>query len=134
MRLVACSLLLLCAVARAGEPPGPLLLHYDDFGPQAMAYTLLGFSWWQWEPHGSPDPDARYDVRVVVYDQTPLAQVEARYPVVPARRQDHRHLRREHALRFIDEQLTDDVLDALPSVKETLERTRRRIAGQFGPP
>jgi hypothetical protein len=33
-----------------------VVLDYNDFGPQATAYELLGMDWLQWQLHGDSRP------------------------------------------------------------------------------
>lgn len=68
--------------SRAAAPGGAaLLLGYTDFGPQAVAHELLGMEWWQWQPHGAPDPLKRYPIRVVVHRGMSEARARRIFPV-----------------------------------------------------
>jgi hypothetical protein len=82
-----------------------LLLDYGDFAPQAACHTLIGFEWNQWKREGHPEPDD-VPVKVVVYRDVARGTVEKAYPVVRAA-SDHRYVRYDRALRFIDAQLRD---------------------------
>jgi hypothetical protein len=39
---------------------------YEAFGPQAIAYKLIGMEWWQWDNHGDSRP-RKYPIKVVIY-------------------------------------------------------------------
>lgn len=95
-----------------------------------MAWELIGKEWWQWEPHGSSQP-REYDVKVVVYRGINLTNVKKRYPVIPSKEQDYRYVKYDKAMRYLDEQLQEDLSD-LTAVK--LKATRQRLLDRFGTP
>lgn len=106
-----------------------VLLDYNDFGPQIIAQEVIGMEWWQWQDHGDSDPAAVYPVKVVVYRDIPLPEVQQKYPVDPEQRKDFRYLEYRNALRFLDEKITENMLD---SVMEQLKSTRKKITEQLG--
>ncbi len=106
-----------------------LVLDYRDFGVQAAAYQLLGMEWWQWLPHGDSDPDTEYDIKVVVYKEVGLQSVKRAYPVVYERNQDYRYLDFDSAMRYLDEQIKENIL---PEITERLQETRKKLNAQFG--
>jgi len=65
-----------------------LLFDYDDFGPQAMAWETIGMQWWQWDNHGDSDPNSIYNIKVVVYRDISLQEIQSIFPVVDSRGQD----------------------------------------------
>lgn len=123
-------------------PPGPpdlpgqtLQLDYWDFGPSAASGGLLGMPCWQWARCCCSELGDRYDVRVVVYRNLDLAQVEQRYPTVPGR-SDFRLVSYDDALRYLDEHIeyleSDDV--DIPTMLATLRATRARLVAELGGP
>lgn len=113
-------------------PPGPpsrspytIVLAYDDFGPQAMAFELLGMGWWQWEGGGSWEPGDRFDVRVVVYRGLTLAAVQAEYPTVEGRA-DYRYVRFDDAMAYFERNMAE--IEGEPS----LERLHAELADTHG--
>jgi hypothetical protein len=53
-QLVFVSLLcapLFVAACRQHLPMTTTVMRYEDFGPPSMVYELIGFDWWQWQPH-----------------------------------------------------------------------------------
>ena len=62
--------------SRPNEPKAAMVLDYYDFGPQAMSYKVLGYSWWQWQSQGDSDPRLRDDIQVVVYRRLSLDEVK----------------------------------------------------------
>ena len=106
-----------------------VLLDYNDFGPQIIAQEVIGMEWWQWQDHGDSDPAAVYPVKVVVYRDIPLPEVQQKYPVDPEQQKDFRYLEYRNALRFLDEKITENMLD---SVTEQLKSTRKKITEQLG--
>ena len=110
------------------DVPGQLMvLDYDDFGPQAMAFTLLGMAWWQWAECACFEPGDQMTIRVVVYRGVSKRAAQRRYPVVK-NRSDYRYVSYRAALRYLDEQLADlgDTTE-LPALRAELAETRRRI-------
>jgi hypothetical protein len=83
--------------------PRTVVLDYEDFGPQAMAYELIGYEWNQWKNEGHELPDD-VEVKVVVYRGIRLGKVKGAYPVVRGR-SDYRYVKYDHALRFLDTQI-----------------------------
>jgi hypothetical protein len=117
------------------EPGHSVVLSYQDFGPQAMAYELLGPEWWSWEPGGNYETSDEFDVRVVVYRGRSLAEVEARYPIVKPI-SDYRYVKRTAALRYLDDNLLElgdggDVYDV--GSRQRLTATRAAIVRGLGP-
>lgn len=82
-----------------------VVLDYDEFGPSAMSYSLVGYPWWQWLPEGGSNPKARYDIKVVVYKDVPLKRVEAVYPVSENQEKDYRYVTRDDAIQYLDKSL-----------------------------
>ena len=123
-RILAAILpLLLASPAGADDKATMVVLDYGDFGPQAAAFELLGYEWWQWEPHGDSRPQATH-VKVVVYRDVDQATVAATYPVAPEKKQDYRYVPYDKALAWLDAAIREDVL---PQVTEQLRRTKRRL-------
>jgi hypothetical protein len=85
---------LLIAGCAHSEVKSMLVLDYDDFGPQAAAYELLGMQWWQWQAHGESRPN-KCDIKVVVYEGVSLGSVKQQYPVV---KEELRNLLHGHRL------------------------------------
>jgi hypothetical protein len=84
-----------------------LILSYDDFGPQALAWETFGMQWWQWDNHAGSDPNTKYDIRIVIYRDVPLHEVKARFPVVQETKQDYRYIEFNAALRYLDNSILD---------------------------
>jgi hypothetical protein len=112
-----------CAAPKSGTE----VLRYDDFGPQAMSYELVGMGWWQWQPHGDSRP-REYDIKVVVYRGTSLAQVKRRYPVNPSKDQDYRYVKYNDAIRYLDTQIAENLID---TTTERLKLTKQRLLDRF---
>jgi hypothetical protein len=100
-----------------------LVFDYSDFGPQAMAYRLIGPKNHQWDP-ASPIPLGDPGVRVVVYRGVRLEDVQRLYPVVEENKQDYRYLHYEEALAYLDARIEQNLLRR---VTERLQLTRDRI-------
>lgn len=89
----------------ASSLPRTLVLGYAEFGPQVMAYELIGFGWNQWKAEGHELPDD-VEVKVVVYRGVRLGRVKAAYPVVRGRG-DYRYVEYGRALRFLDRKIEE---------------------------
>jgi hypothetical protein len=76
---------------------------YQDFGPQAMSYELLGMEWNQWKSEGHPLPDD-VEVKVVVYRAIDLSQVEKEFPVLKGK-SDYRYLEYSRAILYLRENM-----------------------------
>src|SRR6188474_2630013 len=59
-----------------------VVVQYDDFGPQITSYKYIGMGWYQWDSQGGDDPNDIVDIRVVVYRNITLNEVEKMYPVI----------------------------------------------------
>lgn len=100
-----------------------LVLDYADFGPQAMAYKVLGPKNHQWDPQ-TPIPFGAEGVRVVVYRNIDLEQVKQHFPVDPGRHQDYRYLAYSDALDYLDARIRQNLLKRITL---RLEETRSAI-------
>lgn len=118
---------LLTGCSRGGEEL--LVLKYHDFGPQAAAYEIIGMEWWQWDNHGSSDPNLSYDINVIVYRNTTLSQVKKAYPVVRSKNRDYRYLQYAKAINYLQRYIQEDWS---PELKEILLKTHLRIENHFG--
>jgi len=98
-----------------------IVLDYSDFGPQAMAYELIGFQWWQWEKPCCSEPDSIYNIKVVVYKDIALNEVKALFPVNPEQQQDYRYLEYSKAVSYLNQHIQDDEMPSL------LKETKRKI-------
>jgi hypothetical protein len=116
------------------RPPHTLVLDYDDFGPQAMAFGLLGMQWWQWEAGGSWEPGDRFDIRVVVYRGITLAAVQAEYPTVEGRA-DYRYVSYDDAMAYFERsmaEIEDEDEPLLRGLHGELAATRARVRQALG--
>jgi hypothetical protein len=104
------------------------VVRYEDFGPPAAAYELIGYDFWQWQDEGGSSPDQRYDIRVVVYRNSSPDEVARRYPVQPERQQDYRYVSYDAALKYLDDMIAEN---ALPALTERLRATRRELQTQL---
>ncbi|MBI3898981.1 MAG: hypothetical protein HY308_11900 [Gammaproteobacteria bacterium] len=119
-----------CVGAGQSADQKTVVLNYEDFGPQAMAYELLGMEWWQWLPHGDSRPTT-YDIKVVVYRNGTLDDVKHQYPTVAEKEQDYRYLAYPEALQYLDKNIKENVLQP---VTDKLKLTREKIVGALGNP
>jgi len=116
-----------------------LVLPYDAFGPQVLAYEAIGFEWYQWDSHGSSNPYEHYDIRVVVYKDIPLHRVKKQFPVVRGR-QDYRYISYHDALAHCDRLLRQysewasedsELTHVLPPAVTRIEQTKQSIHDHF---
>lgn len=117
--------LALCIVGCASAPAERYLeLTYVDFGPQAMAYPLLGQNRLGYLPH-APMGLGLGEVRVIVYRPPATAEAAAaRYPPDPLSQLDFRYLTAADALSYLDQRIQQNLLGR---ITERLHRTRQRI-------
>ena len=84
-----------------------MILSYDDFGPQAIAWKTFGMQWWQWDNHGDSDPNTTYDIKIAIYRDIPLHEVKERFPVVLETKNDYRYIEYSAALNYLDKNILD---------------------------
>ncbi len=103
------------------------VLEYEDFGPPIIAHELIGSDWWQWQSHGDSRP-RKYDIRVVVYKNIPLAEVKTLYPVIPLKNQDYRYVNYDDTLKYLDGHIAENVIEKLT---KRLVDTKHKIIRSF---
>ncbi len=125
-----------------------LVLPYAAFGPQAAAYELIGYEWYQWNNSGCgcTDPAKADVVKVVVYRGISLRAVQSLYPVIEGK-SDYRHIEYGRAMRFLrdhmdeweevaEQEEQDEPKESSPSMWRRLivlyKDTERRIIEQLG--
>ena len=112
-----------------------LVFEYADFGPHAMAWETIGGQWWQWDPHVRNEPMHEAAIKVIVYHETSIRRIEARFPVDESRLMDFRYLDSKEAIRYLTKNIEalDKEDEAWASgTKKNLTRTRDRIKQEFG--
>jgi hypothetical protein len=127
MRLLALVALLLVGCAHT-EVKNMVVLDYNDFGPQAAAYELLGMEWWQWQSHGESRPQ-KYDITVVVYKDVPLDSVKQKYPVVEKESKDYRYVTYDDAIHYLDNMIQENLM---PDLTTKLNQTKQTLLKEFG--
>lgn len=86
--------------------PRFVILSYKDFGPQPE--SLLGVYHWQWpDAENRPRRPIEYDIKVVVYRDISLEEIEKKFPVIPEKKQDYRYIEYEAAALFLDKRIYD---------------------------
>jgi hypothetical protein len=92
------------------ETPGGrriIVLPYSNFGPQVLAHELVGYEWYQWNSHGASDPHTKYDVKVIVYKNIPLKEVQKLYPVNKDKKKDYRYVEYNDALKYFNRHIKE---------------------------
>lgn len=118
--LLICLLLEGCASRLSRST---VVLTYADFGPQPMAYRVLGPKNYQWDPQ-TPIPFGDEPVRVVVFRNMDLEEVQQRYPVEQNRHLDYRYVTYADAMDYLDQKIRQNLLQR---ITVRLEATRDRI-------
>lgn len=83
-----------------------LVLPYQKFGPQVIAYPLIGFEYYQWNSHGSSDPKQIDVINIVIYKDINLELVKKQYPVIKDK-SDYRYVEFSEAIKFIDDKINE---------------------------
>lgn len=99
-----------------------VVFEYEDFGPQAMAYELIGMQVWQWQDFES-DPDEEFDIRVVVFEGD-RDLFQKKFKTIPAQQLDYRLVRYPDAVQYLNHQIEENIM---PAVTERLRRTKTRL-------
>ena len=105
-----------------------VVLPYSSFGPQVLAYKLIGKEWWQWLPEGgSKAEEKNFEIKVVVYWDEDRSEIEKKYPVIPKKNQDYRYVELSaaiaHLSKIVKDYQGDDSAD-LAAIKNTLRKLR----------
>ena len=112
-----------------------VVLKYADFGPQAMAYELIGYNRYQWDCSGCGDPRKRHDIKIVVYRNINLSKVKEVYPIIVGET-DYRYIEYNEGVNFLNHKIVElthslkndkENSDLYLSIKNTLEKTRNKI-------
>ncbi len=93
-----------CASQPADD--GLLVLDYDDFGPQCVAYEFIGYDLYQWEEWADGLDLSKMEIKVVVYDMGWKAEAMKRYPVI-VDKQDYRYVSAMAARGYLIEQIEE---------------------------
>lgn len=112
------------------KKPSTLSLDYAAFGPQAMAYEIIGKERWQWLKGTTVGPDQSFDIKVIVYRNTPVAELQERFPLIKEKLMDPRYLRYDVAMEYLDKHIAQDTH---PELGARLRDTRKKLQDYFGP-
>src|SRR6185503_18691104 len=112
-------------------PRGLMVLPYSAFGPQVMAYELIGYEWYQWNSQGPDDPATRDTVKVVVYRGVSLDHAKRRFPVVRGVA-DYRYVEYGRALRYLEAAHKQAVAYDLPDLAAQVQKTRSDVLTRLG--
>ena len=117
-----------------------VVFKYTDFGPQAMAYELIGFNWYQWDCSGCGDLRKQHDIRIVVYRNINLSKVKKFYPIIIGKT-DYRYVEYNESINFLNKKIVEltnsfkdytENSDLFLRLKNTLEKTRDTIIQKLG--
>ncbi len=91
--------------------------------------------WWQWDSHGDSDPNSIYDIKVVVYRDMSLQEIESIFPVVKAAKKDFRYIEYNEAIKYLNRNIDEVGLinkKWAKGLKIHLVNTRNRIKAFWG--
>lgn len=117
-------------VYQQAEKSNTLSLNYRAFGPQAMAYEIIGNEWWQWQESGGDRPAQDFDIKVIVYRGATVEELTERFPLIPEKFIDSRYLKYQDAMTYLDKHIAEN---AIPELTQRLGATRAKLVGHFGP-
>ena len=124
--LMLCIALSSCSTGTINSKYHYSLFEYEDFGPQAMAYELIGMQVWQWQDFVS-DPDEEFDIRVVVFEGD-RDLFQKKFKTIPAQQLDYRLVSYPDAVQYLNHQIEENIM---PVVTERLERTKARLEAEL---
>lgn len=124
--IIPCFLAVALNVTSYGKE---VVLPYSAFGPQVLAYKLIGKEWWQWLPEGGDDAeDIDFNIRVVVYWSVSDKEIMKKYPVIPNEKQDFRYIELSKAIGYLNdiiEEFGDDKSVDLTGLEKTLAKLKK---------
>ncbi len=106
----------------------PIVLDYDDFGPQALSYKTIGFGWYKWNSHGSKE---KHNIKVVIVkNEKSFAfneyQDSQSSPVV-----DYRMISYKSALEYLNQSIEElSQTNEFPEIIQQLKLTKRKIEAE----
>lgn len=109
--------------------PVTMILNYDDFGPQVLAYEHLGYARYQWNANG--DEHTRDNVKVVVYSGMTRRDVSRKYPIDRSRKRDFRYIEYTATVRYLRSSQRELKRSGLNETARVLKRTEMRIRSGF---
>lgn len=116
--------LFILLIACSNQSKDSIIMNYEDFGPQSLSWKHIGMEWWQWQPHGDSNPQTKYEIKVVIYRNYSLEDVQKKYPVNKKKNQDYRYIEYSTALRFLDKNIKENVI---PETTTRLKQTKNNI-------
>ncbi len=106
----------------------PIVLDYSDFGPQVLSYETLGFSWYEWNSHGSKEKD---NVKVIVYKNL-KSSAHKRYidsqspPAV-----DYRFISHQKAMDYLNKNIEElSQTNEFPEIIKLLKLTKKKLVSE----
>jgi hypothetical protein len=106
-----------------------LSLNYAAFGPQAMAYEVIGNQWWQWQSSAGIAPPEDYDIKVIVHRDATDRELTKHFPLIKEKRMDPRYLKYDDAIAYLDKHIAED--DVMPELSVRLRATRAKLVAHF---
>lgn len=105
-----------------------VVLGYTDFGPQAMAYQVIGRKRLPWAPN-TPLTPGDGGIFIVVFRGIEKARVIEAYPDNPDNNLDYRYVAYTDAISYLDKNIAQDILS---NVTKRLETSRQTILAHLG--
>ncbi len=102
-------------------------LDYRAFGPQAMAYEIIGNEWWQWQEGGAISGQS-YDINVIVYRNVTARELREKFPLVKEQLIDPRYLKYDDAIAYLDKHIAENLN---PELTDRLSATRKTLIEHF---
>ncbi len=124
--LMLCIAISSCATGTINSKHHYSLFEYEDFGPQAMAYELIGMQVLQWQDFVS-GPGEEFDIRVVVFEGD-RDLFQKKFKTIPAQQLDYRLVSYPDAVQYLNHQIEKNIM---PVVTERLERTKARLEAEL---
>lgn len=110
-----------------GNKNKSIILNYYDFGPQAMSYETLGYSWYEWESHG--DGKNEDNIKIVIFDGS-LEKAQQKYKDNRDTPVDYRFISKLDALDYLEKNIKEVTQNKeLLDISNKLKETKKRILG-----
>ena len=109
-----------------------LKLDYQDFGPQAMSYELIGYDWWSWLDCHCEETADQYPVYVIVYVNMDKELLTINFPIDQQKGSDLSFVKYCDAMEYLQSQINEvNQTPTLNQITKNLTETKSQLLKHF---